>query len=138
MESGNLIDPNGFVWLWRKSIGTRAFKNPELWKVWTWCLMKANHKEKWVPFRTGKSILEINVQPGQFIFGRKTASKELDMPESSVRNRMAKLKKMENIDIKEDSQYSIISIINWISYQANEEEEDSQKDRQRTGKGHKQ
>jgi len=97
VDSDNLIDPSGFVWLWRKSIGTRAFKNPELWKVWTWCLMKASHKSRIVKFKTGKSHIEVIVNPGQFIFGRKTAAIDLDMPESSVRNRIEKLKKMEKM-----------------------------------------
>jgi len=74
--------------------------------------------------------------PGQFIFGRESAAKELGMKPSTVRNRMQKLKKMGNLDIKVASQYSIIIIINWDTYQALDEKEDSRKDRQRTGKGH--
>jgi len=85
--------------------------------------------------RTGRGTIEVHLEPGQFIFGRKSAAKELGIPESSVRNRMKKLKNMQNVDIKEDSQYSIISVINWGSYQAIEKKEDSQKDNQRTTKG---
>ncbi len=125
----------GFVHLWRQSIESRVFKNPELWKVWTWCLMKASHQKRWVEMKTGRGVIEVQVNPGQFIFGRKSAARELGMPESSVRNRMKKLNTMQNIDIKEDTQYSVISIINWGSYQTVLEKEDSKEDRQRTGKG---
>ena len=125
----------GYVKLWRRSIDSRVFKNPDLLKVWIWCLMRANHKSTWVEMKTGKSKIEVKVEPGQFVFGRKSAAKELGMPESSVRNRMVKLKNMRNVDIKEDRQYSIVSIMNWDIYQADEKKEGSKEDRQRTGKG---
>jgi ribosomal protein L16/L10AE len=126
---------NGWIKLYRKSIDSRVFQNEGLWKVWTWCLLKANHKEQWVSITTGKGTNEILVKPGQFIFGRKTAAKELRMAESSVRNRIEKLKNTQKLDIKTDTHCSIISIINWESYQTEEIREDTQKDRQRTGKG---
>jgi len=125
----------GFIHLWRQSIDSRVFKNAELWKVWTWCLMKATWQGRWAEMKTGRSKVEVWMEPGQFIFGRKTAAKELGMPESSVRNRMKKLKNMRNVDIKEDTQYSVVSIVNWDSYQGEEIKEDSKEDRQRTGKG---
>ena len=125
----------GYVKLWRRSIDSRVFKNPDLLKVWIWCLMRANHKSTWVEMKTGKSKIEVKVEPGQFVFGRKSAAKELGMPESSVRNRMVKLKNMRNVDIKEDRQYSIVSIVNWVSYQDEINKKDIKEDRQRTGKG---
>ena len=129
------MEDGGYIKLWRKGEDSRVFKNPDLWKVWTWCLMRANYKERWVEIKTGKSKIEVKVQPGQFIFGRKSAAKALGMPESSVRNRMEKLKKMQNVDIKEDRQYSVVSIVNWDVYQPQDKKEDSEEDRQRTGKG---
>lgn len=126
---------DGYVKLYRKSIDSRVFKNSELWKVWTWCLMKANHKETWVKVKTGKGETEVKLLPGQFIFGRKTAAEELGIPESSIRNRMEKLKNMQNLDMQTDTHYSIISIINWTTYQEEENKKDRRKDRQRTTKG---
>jgi hypothetical protein len=126
---------NGWIKLYRKSTDSRVFQNEGLWKVWTWCLLKANHKEQWASITTGRGTDEILVKPGQFIYGRKSAAKELKMPESSVRNRIEKLKKAQNLDIKTDTHCSIISIINWDSYQTDEIKEDTQKDRQRTPKG---
>ena len=135
LKNGNNLMHRGYVKLWRRSIDSRVFKNPELLKVWLWCLMKANHETAWVEMKSGKSKIEIKVEPGQFFFGRKSASKELGMKESSVRNRIKKLENMQNVDIKADRQYSIVSIINWDIYQQDEKKEDSKEDRQRTGKG---
>jgi len=132
MNSKNLVDPDGYLWLWKKSIGSRAFKNADLWKVWTWCLMKASKEESWIPFKTGKSVIEVNVKPGQFVFGRKTASLELGMPESSVWKRMRKLRDMENVDINSDRQYSVVSIVNWGTYQGDNKKGNSKGDSQGT------
>lgn len=125
----------GWICLHRQLIESRAFQNEGLLKVWIWCLLKANHERAWVTIKSGKTIQEVEVLPGQFVFGRNSASKELKIPGSTIRNRMAKLKKMQNLDIKADSNYSIITIINWESYQDPQKKEDSKEDRQRTGKG---
>lgn len=85
--------------------------------------------------KTGKSIIEIKILPGQFVYGRLSAAKELNMKPSTVRNRMKKLQDMQNLDIKEDSQYSIVSIINWATYQPLEINMDIKEDSQRTAKG---
>ena len=126
----------GWVAIWRKSVDASVFQNEGLWKVWTWCLMKATHRPQWVPMKTGRGTRELELQPGQFIFGRNVAAKELNMAPSTVRNRMAKLKKLGNLDIQEDTHFSIVSIVNWDSYQFGPKNEDSQQDNQRTTKGH--
>jgi len=126
----------GWVAIWRKSMDASVFQNEGLWKVWTWCLMKATHKRQWVSMKTGRGTKEVELQPGQFIFGRHVAAKELNMPPSTVRNRMAKLKKLGNLDIQQDTHFSIVSIVNWDSYQYGSKDEANQLDNQRTRKGH--
>jgi hypothetical protein len=86
--------------------------------------------------KTGRGTKEVELQPGQFIFGRNVAAKELNMPPSTVRNRMAKLKKLGNLNIKKDTHFSVVSVVNWNSYQSSHKDEDSQPDNQRTSKGH--
>ena len=91
---------------------------------------------------TGKGETEVELLPGQFIFGRKTAARSMKMKESTIRNRIEKLKKLEKIDIKSDTHYSIITIRNWETYQPCNNEVGQAigqpKDNQRTTKGHKQ
>uniref|UniRef100_A0A6H1ZX57 Uncharacterized protein n=1 Tax=viral metagenome TaxID=1070528 RepID=A0A6H1ZX57_9ZZZZ len=107
----------GYVKLWRKTLDSRIFKNEGLLKVWVWCLMRANHKTNWVSVVTGRGETEVKIEPGQFVFGRKTAAKELRMKEPTVQKRIVKLKNMQNIDIKSITHCSIITIINWDIYQ---------------------
>lgn len=126
----------GYVKLWRKSIDSEVFQNPNLWRFWSWCLMMASHREKWVEVRTGKGTTQVQVKPGQFIFGRNFAAKQLKVPPSSIRNMTLLLKKAGNVDILKDSHYSILTIRNWKEYQSTEKEkgqpEGQPKDNQRT------
>jgi hypothetical protein len=126
----------GWIRLWRKSLESRVFHNPGLWKVWTWCLLKAAYTERWATVKTGRSVVEVELAPGEFVFGRNVAAQELEMAPSTVRNRMRKLEKLRNVDIKEDTHYSIVSIVNWPSYQGEVKKEDRREDSQRTTKGH--
>ena len=127
-----------WVKLWRKSVDSQAFQNEGLWKVWSWCLMKANHAEAWFPLETGRGTTEVHLQPGQFLFGRKVAARELKMAESTVWGRMRKLEKMGNIAIKSDTHYSIITIRNWFKYQSTKNENRQPSNNQATTNRHKQ
>ncbi len=112
------IKDEGWIKLYRKSIHSQVFQNEGLWKIWTWCLFKANHEDRWVSVKTGRGETQVKLQRGQFIFGRKTAAKALKMPERTVHKRMLKLKTMQNCDIQSDTHYSIITIRNYDLYQS--------------------
>lgn len=113
----------GWIKLYRKSIDSQVFQNEGLWKIWTWCLLKANHEDRWVPVKTGKGTTEVFVKRGRFIFGRNTAAKELKMVERTVHKRMLKLENMRNCDIQSDTHYSIVTILNYDLYQGSKNEE---------------
>jgi hypothetical protein len=121
------ISEEGWIKLYRKSIHSQVFQNEGLWKVWTWCLMKANHQDQWTSIRTGRGMTEVFVKRGQFIFGRKTASKELKMKPPTVQKRIVKLKNMQNLITQSNSHFSIISICNYNFYQDHEAGEVSPK-----------
>ena len=124
----------GYVKLWRKTADSRVFQNEGLLKVWIWCLLRAAHKEIWVSIKTGRGQTEVLLKPGQFIFGRDSAAKKLRMKPTTVWVRMLKLKHLGNIDIESDRQYSIITIINWESYQSENKKNDIESDYRMTGK----
>ena len=60
----------------------------------------------------------VPLKPGQFVFGRKKAALELDMPESSVRDFMKLLESMGNLAIKSTNKFSVITICQWDLYQS--------------------
>jgi uncharacterized phage protein (TIGR02220 family) len=128
----------GWVKLWRKLLDSEIFQNEGVLKVAVWALLRANHREVWVPVKTGRGKTVVHLQPGEFIFGRRTAARELKMPPSTFRNRCHFLRKARFMDHQPDHHYSIGTVINWPSYQPDERNEDQPKDHQRTTKGHRQ
>ena len=128
----------GYVRLWRKIQDSAVFQNEGLLKVFLWCLIRVTYQETWVTIKTGRGFTEVNLLPGSFIFGRKSAAKELRMPPSTVWKRILKLQNLQILNIESDRHWSIIHIINWPIYQAEQEEGDSRRNRQGTGKEHKQ
>jgi biotin operon repressor len=83
---------------------------------------------------TGKGGVDINIEPGQFVFGRDSASKELGMPPSTIWKRMEKLKNIGNLNIESNRQYSLILINNWHTYQEEKFKSNIESNYQGTGK----
>ena len=108
---------NGWIKLWRRSIKTGLIKNHNVWIVWTYCLMKANHEKN---FKCVVGYQEVVLQPGQFVFGRKVAAKETALSEQQIRTCIAFLKKYQNLTIKSTNRFSVITIVNWDAYQGND------------------
>ena len=124
----------GYVKLWRKSLETVTIKNHKLWVVWCYCLLKASHKPRQniVGFQT------VNLEPGQFVFGRKRASKDLKMGEQSIRTCIATLKHLGQIDVKSTNKFSVISIVNWDAYQPDKKQTNQQLTSNQPATNHKQ
>jgi len=103
----------GYVKFWRKSLDSGFLQNPNLFTFWSWCLLKASHKRR--KQMVGMELVELS--PGDFVFGRKSASVELKMSEQTIRTCLKKLKKLENLTTKVTNKFTLISIVNWDTYQ---------------------
>ena len=95
-------------------------KNAQLLQFWVWCLLKSNHKE-WYQDTVGRQIIAL--QPGQFVFGRKSAAEALKSIENKIRGHVVSLENAGCISVKVTNKFSIISVLNWDVYQAKEDEE---------------
>lgn len=104
---------NSFLALYRSSLTSPVFQRATLWHVWSYCLLRANFSEQnklW----NGEVL---TIKPGQFIFGRFEAAKDLHMKPSTLWGQMLQLKNLGNIDIKTNTKFSVITICNWGTYQ---------------------
>lgn len=122
----------GWIKLHRKLLDSPIFQNEKLFKVFAYCLMKASHKEH--TQLVGRRV--VHLQKGQFVFGRKRASEELRLKESTVRDYVKLLGKLGTIDIKSDNKFSVITVVNWAIYQNDEEISDSKNDKKSTTNQH--
>lgn len=108
----------GWFKVHRKIINSPIFHNDKALKVWIWCLSKATYKD--YTTLVGNQI--VNLKAGQFIFGRKKASEELKMKESTIYVLMKLLEKLEQITINSNNKFSLVTIVNWELYQTDNEE----------------
>ena len=111
----------GWVKLYRKLLGSNIFQNEKLLKVWVWCLLKASYQD-------GDQLVgmqKVELKSGQFIFGRKKASEELNMSESLVYRYMQFLKDEGNLDITANNKFSVVTIAKWEDYQFQDEKMNS-------------
>ncbi len=103
---------NGYIKLHRKILDNGIFENAELLKVFVWCILKANSAPAVVYGR--------KVKVGQFVTGRVTAAEELRLRPSTVYDRMNKLKQLRYIKIDSNNKNSLITVINYKTYQGTE------------------
>lgn len=104
----------GYVKVWRKIVDSGLIQNAASLQLAMWCLIKASHKKR-------KQIVgtqTIELYPGQLVFGRKAAAMELQTTEQRIRTTLKTLKNMDFLTIKPTNKFSIISIINWDTYQS--------------------
>jgi hypothetical protein len=105
----------GYVKLWRKTLDSGVLRSPEYFAFFCYCLLKASWKKR-TEFFNG---VEIELEPGQFIFGRKAAMRDLGTTEQKIRTLIKKAIKNNYIStIRSTTRYSIYFIINWRTYQA--------------------
>ena len=99
----------GYIKLHRKILDNGVFADAELLKVFVWCILKAN--------TTPNVVYGRKVDVGQFITGRITASEELYLKPSTIYKRLQKLKSQGYIDISSTTKNSLITVVNYKSYQ---------------------
>jgi hypothetical protein len=117
---------DGYIKLWRKVLDGDMLKNHKLWVFWTWCLLKASYRD----YKLTVGFQEIKLEPGQFIFGLKAASKETKLSIQNIRYCLGSLRGSGNLTIKTTNKYSVLTIINWESYQGNGIENNNQNNKQ--------
>jgi hypothetical protein len=108
---------NGFILLSRDLLESDVFASQKLLKIWIWCLLKANYKDRTIPLKIGKGERLVKVKRGSFLFGRMKAEDELFIDGSTIYKLMKKLSDLDMISIKSNNQYSIITVCKYNTYQ---------------------
>lgn len=68
------------------------WENEKALKIWIWCLLKATHEDR--EQLVGQQIIDL--KKGQFVFGRKKASDEIQMNENTIYKYIKLLEKIRN------------------------------------------
>lgn len=92
------------------------FKDDGLYKCFTYCLLKANHRESEFLIRDKL----VKCLPGEFIIGRHEANKDLGWKSHRWDDKISLLSKHGFTDKQTDKHFTKIKIINWHIYQGDE------------------
>ncbi len=111
----------GWVKLHRELIASPIFDDAKILKVFIWCLIRASHCHH----RQLVGRQDVDLLPGQFIFGRRAASEELGITENVLRGCMKALVRLGAISLRPTNKFTIVNVVEWESYQAAGEATDS-------------
>lgn len=103
----------GYVKLWRKTLDSGLLQNAAVLQVFIYLLLNATHKRT----RLLKDTTPVTLEAGQVLSGRKKIAQECKLSERNVRTALKVLETMEIVTIKATNKYSIVSFVNWESYQ---------------------
>lgn len=113
----------GWIKLHRNSLDSSVFANPNVWFVWSWCLLKASHDTYKFPFN-GE---DIQIVPGQFVTGRDKALIELKgLTSQNYRTAIKYLEKTQRLTIKVTNKFSLITVNKWAEYQYDNQQTNQQ------------
>lgn len=104
---------SNWVKLSRKLATSAIAAKPEYLAVWVHLLMAASYKEGEI--LVGRQV--VRLLPGQLVFGRHKFSEKTGVSESIVRSALKVLESLQQITIKSESKFSVITITKWSYYQ---------------------
>ncbi|GFO60955.1 hypothetical protein GMST_32800 [Geomonas silvestris] len=116
----------GWTKIHRQALENGWLRNHVLWAFWCYCLLKASHKVASVTV----GYQRVTLEPGQFVFGRIQAAADLGLTERQARTCLTRLISSGNVSVHSTNKFSIISVINWGTYQKELDDSDQQTDQQ--------
>ena len=108
----------GYIKLYRSLLEWDWFQDANTFRVFIYCLLKANH----VP----KKWQGVEIKPGQFITSYEKIATDLNIGVQSVRTSIKKLNLTGELTNKTTSRYSIITVKNWNRFQETNKQTNNQ------------
>lgn len=109
----NIDKTQGYVLFWRSIMDSVVFKNPKMWRVYSWCLFRANYTVK----EELPGLHKVNLVPGQFITSTRHAAEALDISVTTLYEYLHLLEFEHIIERTSTSKYTVITIQNWNELQ---------------------
>jgi len=108
----------GWIKLHRKTIEWEWYQDHSAFRDFMHLLLTCSRREK--RFRG------FDVPAGSVVTGRKKLSTDTGLSEQNVRTSLKKLKSTNEITIETTKDFSIISVVNWVSYQEANQQDNQQ------------
>lgn len=118
----------GWIRIHRKLIEASWFNKSEYVHLWLYLLLKANHQDKEI-FMGSEKVL---VKRGQLLTSRHKLSEVVHVQENKIYRILKCFENEHQIEQQKTSRYTVITILNYDTYQKNEQEIEQQTNNQRT------
>lgn len=118
----------GWIRIHRKLIESTWFNKSEYVHLWLYLLLKANHKDREV-FIGNEKVL---VKRGQVLTSRNKLSEVVHIQESKIYRILKCFENEQQIEQHKTKKYTVITILNYDTYQQNEQVNEQQMNNKRT------
>lgn len=102
----------GYIKLYRSILNWEWFADKNVFRLFIYCLLRANHEEK--------NWQGVTINRGSFVTSYEKLAKSTGLSISEVRTALKKLKLTHELTCQMTSQYSIITVNNWNCFQQND------------------
>jgi len=116
----------GYVNLYRKLLADGWLKDHKTMILLLYCLMRASHK----PRKTIIGTEQVELEAGQLVTGRDQVLHYTGLSEQNYRTCLKRLKSRGTITTKATNRYTIITVVNWSTYQNNPDNANEQNNEQ--------
>ncbi len=118
----------GWIRIHRKLIEASWFSKSEYVHLWLYLLLKANHQDKEV-FIGNEKVL---VRRGQLLTSRHKLSEVVHVQENKIYRILKCFENEHQVEQQKTSRYTVITILNYDTYQKNEQVVEQQMNSERT------
>jgi hypothetical protein len=125
-------ESRGWVKLHRRLADHPRFRDPDWTTVWVYLLLNATH----APYRTIFDGRTVELRPGQLITGRLSIAENTGVHPSKVYRVLETLKIEHQIEQQAGAKSSIITVLNWHTYQNFEQQTEQQPNNKRAAAEH--
>ena len=118
----------GWIKIHRKLIDASWFSKSEYVHLWLYLLLKANHKDQEI-FVGNEKVL---VKRGQLLTSRHKLPEVVDVQENKIYRILKCFENEHQIEQHKTRKYTVISIVNYDTYQKSEQDNEQQMNNKRT------
>jgi len=118
----------GWIKVHRSILDKGWFSDSNAVHLWTYILLKANHTKSEY-FWNGQII---DLQPGQFVTGRKKIANETGIQESKIERLLKLFENEQQIEQRKTNTSRLISVNNYSKFQSREQQNEQQVNNKRT------
>lgn len=120
---------DGYIKLFRKALESEQFQDDWLWRLFCWCLLKANHQDG--------NFQGVVIPRGSFVTGKLRASEELGVSQSKWWRGVDRLSKppYDCLHVSANNRWTVITVLGFETYQNREYKKRPNVNNQRTTSG---